>query len=204
MAYALEETTCEVLPDPDPDCESAVSPSLDRDAALAKGKLGEVVLGALLLGRSANPPRALDFVFLRRGLHRYYLCSRRAPTTLQEFKDKLFDYTDAVVSVVQSFPKLSERHIRTSSCLGIVVAEAVEDGEVTDTEVLMPPSRTDGSLDFLAYDPSGRLVDRGAFATAAGGLAVAAAPYVCTSCHINQDVRPNRFDVPFPSMRRER
>ena len=56
------------------------------------------------------------------------------------------------------------------------------------------------ALDFLAYDPTGHLVDRGEFATAGGPPVMAAAPYVCTSCHLNRTVRPNRFDVQFPLM----
>ena len=204
VGYALEATTCEQLPTPDDACTSDIFPTLSKEFARSRGKLGEVVLAALARGPLATPPAAMDFVFLRRGLHRYYACSRPFPPQLATFRAEVFDYTEVQATVIDSFPKVTQRRIRQDACLQIVVAEAISpEGEVHDTEILMAANRADGSLDFLAYEPGGALVDRGSFATT-GELdtaVVAASPYVCTSCHINRDVRPNRFDVLFPIMR---
>ena len=49
------------------------------------GKLGDVVLASLLLGK--EDPTGIDFAFFRRGFHHYYTCSRGFPSTLDGFQD---------------------------------------------------------------------------------------------------------------------
>jgi hypothetical protein len=57
---------------------------LQRDALLER-PLGRAVLAAFAAGRTEHPMWP-DLDWLRRGLHRYYACSRAMPATLADFE----------------------------------------------------------------------------------------------------------------------
>lgn len=159
--------------------------SLNRDETLAKGKLGEVVLGALDQG---DDVLGIDFSFFRRGFHRYYTCSRGFPATLDDFVATYGDYETWEYSDVDSLAKCDTRRLRPDSEQQVWVAQTLVGDQVRETEILLGGHRIDNALDFLVYDDQGQLSDRSKFPTLDNGPAVvAAAPYVCMACHIDQE-----------------
>ena len=174
MAYALE-----VPPD-------ELGETIDRDEAAASGPLGQVVLGALLLGQ--GDPTGIDFSFFRRGFQRYYTCSRSFPTSLDGFIDAILDYETLEEQVVDSAPKCGPRRLLPSPAAGVFVAESIIDGEVRETEILLSNRRSDGQLDFAVYNSDGSLDDRSLFPTLTPDLhVVASAPYTCMTCHVDTE-----------------
>ena len=160
--------------------------------------MAQAVLGAFAEAtRKEN--EGLDLPFLRRGLHRFYQCDRSFPLTLDGFKAAIFDYSDVPYYDLEvSFPKLFERRMREAHLEGVYVAETLVEGVARETEILLSKARSDGALEFLVYDEAGRLVDRGAFATAAGGEISGASPYTCIACHFEKGTF--EFIVTFPSL----
>jgi len=173
--------------------------AIQKRDLLARGILGRVVAASLVLGQM--DPLGIDFLFLRRGLHRYYHCDRGFPVTLEGFKQSIFDYSDET-EILESIAKCGPRNIFADETQGVYVAETVVDGEVRETEIILSGRRQDGNLDFLIYNSDGLLSDRTRFPTLrAGSEVMAASPYVCTSCHINsEDNGTIRYDLLFPQI----
>jgi hypothetical protein len=169
--------------------------SLDRDALLARGPMGEAVAGAFAAESPAGD-MGVDFIFLRRGLHRFYACDRGLPATLDDFRAFVFDYSDIAPNIIDSRVKDDPRHLYEAPEVGIFVAETVSDGVVRETEILRAGARDDGSLDFLVYDGDGKLADRSEFATTPGNGVVSASPYTCMTCHIDRDTWRHDIIVP--------
>ena len=171
LAYALE-----ISP-------SDLGDTLNRDEVLASGHLGRVVVAAL----STDDELGIDYAVFRKGIQRYYTCSRGFPATLDAF-ESLFgpipeDYTD-----VESAAKCATRRLRRSPEQGFYVAESLWEGEVRETEILLDSNRSDGQLDFVVYDEDGMLTDRSQFPTIGEGEhLVVGAPYVCMTCHLSSD-----------------
>ncbi len=165
--------------------------SLDREDLLARGDLGRAVAGAILQGDEAT---GMDFTFFRRAFHRYYTCSRGFPATLTDFSLAYGDYTGWEPADVDSAAKCGNRRLRRDPEAGVYVAETLVREEVRETEILLGQRRADGAFDFLVYDSDGSLSDRSRFPTLEDGPSlVAAAPYVCTSCHVDPDAAPNTW-----------
>jgi len=171
VAYALEVSPADL------------GDSIDRDEALSTGHLGRVVVAAL----STDDELGIDYAIFRKGMQRYYTCSRGLPATLDGF-EAVFgpipeDYTD-----IDSAAKCATRRLRSSPEQGVYVAESLWEGEVRETEILLDSNRADGQLDFAVYDVDGMLTDRSQFPTIGGGEhLVVGAPYVCMTCHLNSD-----------------
>jgi hypothetical protein len=160
--------------------------TLSHEEILAAGDLGRVVLGAFLKGK--DDALGLDFSFFRRGLYRYYTCSRGFPLTLDGFKQVYGDYDPEKGVVVDSIAKCGDRNLIPNEGAGVYVAETIVDGPVRETEILLNGFRADGNLDFLVYDSDGQLVTRTQFPTISQGpMVVTSSPYACMSCHINSD-----------------
>lgn len=175
--------------------------SLQKEVILSKGMLGRVVAASLALG--LNTPLGVDYLFLRRGLHRYYHCDKDFPLTLDGFKNNIFDYSTTNFTEHDSIAKCGPRRILSHPELGVYVAETLVDGMVRETEILLEGRRNDGNLDFIIYNSLGQLSDRTRFPTVrAGSEVMASSPYVCTSCHLNSDQEMNttRFDLLFPEV----
>ncbi|MEE2751504.1 MAG: hypothetical protein VX519_08730 [Myxococcota bacterium] len=173
IAYALEIDAGEL------------GDTLSRDETLAKGELGAVVLGSLLLG---DEVLGIDFSFFRRGFHRYYTCSRSFPATLDDLMAVYGDYASWDYTDVDSVAKCDIRRLRSDANQQVWVAETLVDDQVRETEVLLGGQRDDSAFDFLVYDQDGQLSDRSRFPTLNNGPAVvAAAPYVCTTCHVDTE-----------------
>ena len=85
--------------------------SLDRDATLAIGVMGQVVVGSL------QTEGSFDQDFFRRGMFRYYACSRGFPMTLDGFKE-LYGFP-TTSSVLTSEVKCIERKLGRDTTLGI-------------------------------------------------------------------------------------
>jgi hypothetical protein len=189
LAYALELPVDEV------------TPVLTRDVALSRGKLGEVVYGAIWLGRQeGDGGLGLDVQFFRRGFFRYYACSREFPLTLEGFRTAYWDYPGEGDLVEESAAKCGPRNLIIDHSLGIYVAQTIVDDHVRETEILMKSEREDGQLDFLVYDTAGKLSDRSVFPTLSMDEITSAAPYVCMSCHIETgDGNPSRFELLLPT-----
>jgi hypothetical protein len=165
--------------------------TLDRDNLLAKGDLGRGVAGAILQGDAVT---GIDFIFFRRAFHRYYTCSRGFPATLADFVLAYGDYTAWDSTDVDSLAKCGTRRLRGDHEAGVYIAETIVATEVRETEILLGGRRDDGAFDFLVYDTDGSLSDRSRFPTLANGPSlVAAAPYVCTSCHVDPDAAPTTW-----------
>ena len=159
--------------------------TLPRDETLAKGDLGAVVLGSLLLG---DDILGIDFSFFRRGFHRYYTCSRGFPATLGDFVAKYGDYEPWDYTDVDSIAKCDIRRLLPDLEQQVWVAQTLVDGQVRETEILLKGDRTDRAFDFLVYDEDGQLSDRSRFPTLNNGPStVAATPYVCTTCHTDTE-----------------
>lgn len=167
--------------------------SISKSAALDAGPLGRAVVAAF----AASGDASLDFVFLRRGLHRFYACDRGLPRTLADFNANIVDVAsleegETVDSDVKGLP----RRMRRSAFDGVFVAETllVDDvtGDITvrETEILMTDRRRDGAIDFLEYDATGNLRSASSFATSTGGESVGSVPFTCMACHNTHDITP--------------
>jgi hypothetical protein len=162
--------------------------TIDRDAALSTH------LGTAVVGAYAHGDGALDFAFLRRGLHRFYACERGLPLTLAAFNERVVDVAsipegETVDSDVKGLP----RRMRRSAVDGVFVAETLldrESGAVRETEIIWTDQRRDGALEFLEYDANGNLRSASSFATSTGGDSVGAVPFTCMACHGTHDVTP--------------
>jgi hypothetical protein len=157
------------------------------DARDAAGFLGRAVLGAYAHGEGA-----LDFAFLRRGLHRFYACDRGLPLTLADFNERVVDVAsipegETIDSDVKNLP----RRMRRSAAAGVFVAETLLErgGAVRETEIILTDRRADGALEFLEYDVNGDLRSASSFATS-DGESVGAVPFTCMACHGTHDVTP--------------
>lgn len=157
----------------------------DRDAALATGPLGKVVVGAFAV---ADPlgKKGADLSFLRRGLHRYYHCVRAYPLTLDGFRNTIWDYRTSTGQIITSIPKAGPRRLYMNPALGVYVAETLVDQQVHETEIQVTTTRPDGSHDFLSYDEKGQQVRTSAFASGSGSLRVVSSPFACMSCHFDK------------------
>ena len=174
LAYAIEKPPVDLA-------EIVTRAELD-----ALGPMGEAVRGAFLESQ-ASGETGFDLRFLRRGLHRYYYCSRRAPLTLDEFQKVYPDARPPNARLVNSSPKAGERQLWENVASGIYIAETLVNGAIRETEIILAKHRTDGALDFFVYDAEGDLMDGSTFATTTGGESIAAAPYACMACHVNRD-----------------
>ena len=152
-----------------------------REQAEHSGPLGRAVVGAA----AGDGGTAIDFTFLRRGLHYFYLCSRPVPASLEDFKAQYGDYTTWPTETVEcSKPKGGPRRLRENVDAGVFVAETLVDGDtVRETEAIFTTLRTDGSLDFAVYTQDGQLTDRSTFVSGTGRQLTSAAPYTCMTCH---------------------
>lgn len=162
--------------------------SIVRDEAQARGALGVAVLGAYAAGDGA-----LDFAFLRRGLHRFYACDRGFPLTLRDFNARVVDVSaipeaETVDSDVKGLP----RRMRRSGPDGVFVAETLvaAGGPVRETEIILTDRRQDGAIEFIEYDEDGNLRSASSFATSTGGESVGAVPFTCMACHGTHNVTP--------------
>ena len=158
--------------------------ALDRDAALAAGPLGKVVVGAFAAADPAGKKGA-DVSFLRRGLYRYYHCLRGYPLTLDGFRRVIWDYKTVPGRVITSVPKNGPRRLYESPELGVYVAETLIGDQVRETEIQVTRSRPDGSHDFLSYDDHGQQVRTSSFASGSG-MRIASSPYTCMACHYDR------------------
>lgn len=165
-----------------------------KKSELEKTHMGRAVLAAIKAGRDAGEP--VDFNLLRRGLHRYYLCDRAYPMTLDAFRAQVYDYNALPPYPVDSVPKGATRWVRLDSDRLLYVAETVVDGKVRETEMLIGQNRNDGALDFLVYDGDGNLSDRTDILRDDKDQVVDA-PYGCMTCHIDWDTL--RFDLLEPN-----
>jgi hypothetical protein len=173
IAYALE-----IRP-------SDLSSSLTHETIQNTGVLGDVVLGALLLGK--EDVTGFDITFFRRGLHRYYTCSRGFPLTIEEFQNVYGVYESNSGTTVDSIAKCGNRRL-ISEHSGVYIAESITEGTVRETEILLENQRTDGQLEFLVYDEQGRLTNKTQFPTLDNGPhIVTSSPYACMTCHLNSD-----------------
>lgn len=167
--------------------------ALDRDALASSGPLGRAILVAFAEGYAFGWTSP-DLDLLRRGLHRFYACSRAHPTTLEGFRASIYDPTGLAPHELDSSVKNERRRLREDPAAGVFVSETVVDGQVRETEIILAGHRPDGALDFLVYDATGRLMDRSRFITEDGVDISGAAPYVCITCHLN----PATFEVTMP------
>lgn len=173
IAYALE-----IAPDDLPN-------SLSHAQAFEAGKLGEVVLASLLLGKEDST--GVDFSFFRRGFHHYYTCSRGFPSTLEGFQQIYGAYDSGSGTIVDSIAKCGDRRLIAAS-VDVYIAESLMEGTVRETEILLKNTRDDGQLEFLVYDAEGLLTNRTQFPTIGNGPhVVTSSPYACMTCHMNPD-----------------
>lgn len=172
----------------------ALPEALETDRLLNLGPMGKAVLVAFEASYRFGGLGA-DLDLLRRGLHRWYACSRAHPTTLEGFHAGVgSDLGGLSARTVYSNVKNEHRRLREDPALGVYVSETIVSGEVRETEIILEGHRPDGALDFLVYDATGRLMDRSRFITADGVDISGAAPYVCITCHLN----PATFEVTVP------
>ncbi|MDP6946406.1 MAG: hypothetical protein QF464_19820, partial [Myxococcota bacterium] len=185
IAYMLEIPLLE-MPD-----------TMARDAIAAQQPMGPAVLGAFAVA-VRDGHEGVDLPFLRRGLHRFYQCDRAWPLDLADFEAAVYDYRDLEFYEVCSVPKNLIRRIREDPEAGVYVAQTLDGDVVRETEILMTHTRTDGAIDFIAYDGEGDLIDRGEFVAASGNNVPGAAPYTCIACHFE----PGTFLITelFPEM----
>ena len=179
----------------------ALGPTLRKVDLVRGGPMGKVVAASLALGQGTAG--GIDFLFLRRGLHRYYHCGRDFPKTLDGFKQAILNYDSVGSSTIDSIAKCGERRLIVDEDAGVYVAETLVDGVLRETEILLDGRRRDGNLDFLIYNAAGQLSDRTQFPTVGMGPHVyAASPYVCTTCHMNRDRTETTFgyDRLFPDV----
>ena len=172
-----------------------LGPSLEIEATLERGPLGEVVLASL----ARDNPAGLDFEFFRRGFHRYYTCSQAYPLTLDGFYAEYWDFSDASGSIIDASPaKCGPREVLANPTEGIHVARTVVGDDIRETEIILSGRRDDGALDFLVYDAAGDLTDRSEFPTMGGTPIIAASPFTCLTCHVDPEAQPPTFDVMHP------
>jgi hypothetical protein len=146
----------------------------------AAGALGTAVAGAIVKSSSG----AVDFAFLRRGLHHFYACARPIPGTLAELAARYGDHRGwPRVEIACSRPKDRPRTIFGDGSAGAYVVETLDGDQVRETEVIFTDLRSDGQLDFAAYTAGGELSDRSTFATGGGGERTTAVPFTCITCH---------------------
>jgi len=170
-----------------------VRPTLDANFALTRGVLGRVVL--LALGADSGPGEPFDRALLDRGLSRYYACSRGLPESLSQLRERGFDYRSIEpLKIETSIAKGGPRELFEDAERGIFVAQnQTEDG--LETEVILRDQRSDGALDFLAFDARGRRVDQLAF-SGSGATGALPVPSACVTCH--RDINTARVDVVDP------
>ena len=162
--------------------------------------MAEVALASILAGGGDGV--LLDFTLYRQGMHRYYACSREPPTTLDDFKLAVVDFTALPFEDVDSAAKCDTRRLYVDNDNGVFVAESLVDEVVRETEILMTNSRSDGQIDFLVYDGEGALTNRTEFPTLANGPhVVVSAPYTCMTCHFDTEAVETAwsFDVLYPT-----
>ncbi len=185
VAYALE-----ISP-------SDLGDTLNRDEVLATGHLGRVVVAAL----STDDELGIDYAIFRKGIQRYYTCSRGFPPTLDAFEAVYGPIPEAYTDI-DSAAKCATRRLRSSPEQGFYVAESLSDGEVRETEILLGTSRSDGQLDFAVYGADGLLTDRSQFPTVGDGEhLVVGSPYVCMTCHLNSSADEDTwgYNIRFPT-----
>ena len=183
IAYALEIAPAEL------------GDTLNRDAVLASGHMGRVVLASLYTETAAG----IDYTLFRQGLERYYTCSRAFPMTLEGFGVE-FGGIPSTYSDIASAAKCGTRRFNADA--GVYIAESIWEGAVRETEILIDNNRADGQLDFAVYGADGILTDRSQFPTLGGGPhLVASAPYVCMTCHLNSsaDLDTWGYDTLYPT-----
>ncbi len=165
VAYALE-----VAP-------TTLGESIDRDAAIESGIMGQVLLGSIVMG-DGN----MDQSFFRRGMLRYYTCSRGFPVTLEGFKALYGWPTES--SEVDSTVKCKPRLVSRDFDLGIHVAVAVDTEYAWETEIILTKNREDGQIDFAVYGPDNRLTDRSTFPSPREEMDFTQpVPHQCMNCH---------------------
>jgi hypothetical protein len=123
---------------------------------------------------------------LRAALMRFDACSKRHPTTLDEFRAQWWDErtlrTDEF-EIVASSPKQQRRRIGREASAGVFLAQTLDDADnVLETEILLTDQRPDGALEFLAYDEDGVLRATSPFPVD-GVTTELPAPFVCMQCH---------------------
>lgn len=157
--------------------------SLDRDTTLAIGVMGQVVVGSL------QTEGSFDQDFFRRGMFRYYACSRGFPMTLDGFKE-LYGFP-TTSSVLTSEVKCIERKLGRDTTLGISYVTAADPAEFAETEIILKNNRVDGQIDFVVYGEDNRLTNRSAFPTP-GGMeeVVQPTPHICIECHARNSMGP--------------
>lgn len=187
IAYALDIPPA-TLPD-----------RLMRDDLRASGPLGDVVLAGLVRGMRTRS--GYDLTFHRRGLQRYYTCSKAYPLTLEGFWESVYDYRAAPTRTIFSQAKCADRRLRSLVLEDVYVAESFDGTDVRETEILLFGAE-DGQLDFLVYDRDGNLTDRSQFPDGEGGEGVFGAPWMCMVCHhdATSDPTTRRFDITNPEV----
>ena len=158
---------------------------LYHEDALKAGKLGEVVLGSLLLGKDME--HQFDIEFYWRGMDRYYTCSREFPKTLDDFKQTYGDWDTEQGFWVTSAAKCERRGLFSLN-ENVYVAETEVDGWIRETEIVLYREREDRQMEFLVYNENGDLTNHSQFPiTREGPHVVASSPRVCMGCHLNGD-----------------
>jgi hypothetical protein len=159
--------------------------TVDVAAAAALGPLGLTVVAAI------DATGDVDVSTLRRGLHRFYGCSRAFPTTLAGFIADMHDWRADPQQTTPSTVKNLRRRIFRNGAAGVFVAETLNDDDsVRETEIILTDARRDGALDFLEYDAGGILRGASRFAAAGGGQTTGPAPFACIACHGTDVVSP--------------
>lgn len=185
IAYALEISPADL------------GDTLNRDAVLASGHMGRVVLASL----NTEAEAGIDYTLFRQGLQRYYTCSRAFPMTLEGFGVE-FGEIPSAYSDIASAAKCGTRRLRINAEAGVYVAESIWEGAVRETEILLDNNRADGQLDFAVYGADGVLTDRSQFPTLGGGPhLIVSAPYACMTCHLNSSADPDTwgYDTLYPT-----
>ncbi|MGQ0507506.1 MAG: hypothetical protein ACT4TC_19565 [Myxococcaceae bacterium] len=198
----------QVLPIPTSDSQAAVAYYLTQTARTDAGiPLAQVqgagILGKVLLGafarKAADGGAGIDFLFVRRGLHRYYACGTGQPKTLTDFKRQFGDFAQwPTTTIEKSRPKAPGFRQLHVGAEGIYVAETLSaDAGVRETEIILANKhRADGALTFWAYDAQGHATNTSTFSTNTGGTTESSAPYTCMACHFN--TQPWRYDKLVP------
>ncbi len=162
----------------------SVGTDLTTDLIVAAGPLGRAITGAV-----NQNPSALDFRFLRRGLHYFSPCARPFPKDLSTLVARHGNYKNWASRIIAcSAPKNGPRRIFENPEQTIAVAETMVGAAVRETEVIFTGLRSDTQLDFAVYTEAGLLTDRSTFATANSSITLAA-PYTCLTCHSDSTTR---------------
>lgn len=180
LAYALDVPQSEIDTTLDTSLADDVHPRM-RDAILASF--------------AQTPDHHLDGALLRRAVHRYYACARSLPVTRDELVARYGDYHALPTrTIARSIPKQTERVLYEDPDAGFYVAETTSASGV-ESEVILDGARSDGALEFLAYDTHGRLVDRTPLAMTSQPE-VLPVPFTCAMCH--RTLVTNLFDTVDP------